>query len=64
MIHNYTLKQIYEYAKEVPAEEIEFIKAAYEMNYALLKKESRTREQPMHGICFEKMAERLFRMMS
>ncbi len=35
LIHNYTLKQIYEYAKEVPAEEIEFIKAAYEMNYAL-----------------------------
>lgn len=64
LIHNYTLKQIYEYAKEVPAEEIEFIKAAYEMNYALLKKESRTREQPMHGICLRKMAERLFRMMS
>ncbi len=63
LIHNYTLKQIYEYAK-VPAEEIEFIKVAYEMNYALLKKESRTREQPMHGICLRKMAERLFRMMS
>ena len=27
LIHNYTLKQIYEYAKEVPAEEIEFNKA-------------------------------------
>ena len=37
LIHNYTLKQIYEYAKEVPAEEIEFIKAAYEMNYALFE---------------------------
>ena len=37
LIHNYTLKQIYEYAKEVPAEEIEFIEAAYEMNYALFE---------------------------
>ena len=37
LIHNYTLKQIYEYAKEVPAEEIEFIKAAYDMNYALFE---------------------------
>ena len=37
LIHNYTLKQIYEYAKEVPAEEIEFIKAAYDMNYTLFE---------------------------
>ena len=37
MIHNYTLRQIYEYAKTVPAEEISFIKAAYDMNYALFE---------------------------
>lgn len=37
LIHNYTLRQIYEYAKTVPAEEISFIKAAYDMNYALFE---------------------------
>ena len=37
LIHNYTLKQICEYVKEVPAEEIAFIKAAYDMNYALFE---------------------------
>lgn len=37
MIHNYTLSQIVAYVKTVPAEEIEFIKAAYEMNYALFE---------------------------
>ena len=37
LIHNYTLKQIYEYAKTVPAEEISFIKAAYDMNYMLFE---------------------------
>ena len=37
LIHNYTLSQIVAYVKTVPAEEIEFIKAAYEMNYALFE---------------------------
>ena len=37
LIHNYTLSQIVTYVKTVPAEEIEFIKAAYEMNYALFE---------------------------
>lgn len=37
LIHNYTLKEIVSYVKTVPAEEIEFIKAAYEMNYALFE---------------------------
>ena len=36
LIHNYTLRQIYEYAKTVPAEEISFIKAAYDMNLSLI----------------------------
>ena len=37
LIHNYTLSQIVAYVKTVPAQEIEFIKAAYEMNYALFE---------------------------
>ena len=37
LIHNYTLSQIVTYVNTVPVEEIEFIKAAYEMNYALFE---------------------------
>ena len=37
LIHQYTLKQLYEYASAVPVEEIEFIKKAYEMNWELLQ---------------------------
>lgn len=35
-IHQYTLKQLYEYARTVPPEEILFIRDAYEMNMELL----------------------------
>ena len=35
LIHRYTLKQLHEYARTVPAEEISFIRGAFEMNMAL-----------------------------
>ena len=36
-IHSYTLEQIFEYARTVPAEEISFIEEAYKMNYRLFE---------------------------
>lgn len=36
-IHSYTLDEMHAYAKTVPIEEIEFIKAAYDMNWELMK---------------------------
>ena len=36
LIHSYTLAQLYEYVSTVPAEELEFIKAAFAMNEELL----------------------------
>lgn len=36
-IHGYTLKQLYEYADTVDMDELEFIKAAYTMNYELFE---------------------------
>lgn len=36
-IHEYTLKDIYEYAVSVPADELSFIKEAYDMNYRLFR---------------------------
>ena len=35
LIHRYTLEQLHEYARTVPAEEISFIRRAFEMNMAL-----------------------------
>ncbi|MBR0140338.1 MAG: serine dehydratase subunit alpha family protein [Firmicutes bacterium] len=35
LIHRYTLEKLFDYAKTVPLEEIEFVKKAYEMNMAL-----------------------------
>ncbi len=37
LIHQYTLQEIYEYVQTVPFEEILFIQAAYDMNYALFE---------------------------
>ena len=37
LIHRYTLKQLYTYAMTVPAEELGFIRQAFEMNLALCK---------------------------
>ena len=37
VIHSYTLEEICEYAKTVPAEDISFIAQAYEMNYRLFE---------------------------
>ncbi len=37
LIHRYTLKQLYEYAATVPAEEIAFIADAFDMNYQLFE---------------------------
>lgn len=37
LIHNYTLEQIHQYAATVPPEEITFLQAAYDMNYALFE---------------------------
>ena len=37
VIHQYTLQEIYEYVQIVPFEEILFIQAAYDMNYALFE---------------------------
>jgi len=37
LIHQYTLEQLYEYAKTVPLDEIMFIKSAYKMNMELLE---------------------------
>ncbi|MGN0267073.1 MAG: L-serine ammonia-lyase, iron-sulfur-dependent, subunit alpha, partial [Lachnospiraceae bacterium] len=36
LIHRYTLEQIYEYTRTVPAEEISFIRAAFKMNEELM----------------------------
>ncbi len=36
-IHQYTLEELYEFAASVDIDELEFIKAAYEMNYALFE---------------------------
>ncbi len=36
-IHSFTLEQIFEYARTVPAEEIAFIEEAYKMNYRLFE---------------------------
>ena len=37
LIHKYTLAELYEYASAVPAEEIEFIRSAFDLNMALLE---------------------------
>ena len=37
LIHKYTLEEMHTYAKTVPLEEIEFVKAAYEMNWELMQ---------------------------
>ncbi|MBR5266813.1 MAG: L-serine ammonia-lyase, iron-sulfur-dependent, subunit alpha, partial [Lachnospiraceae bacterium] len=37
LIHKYTLDEMHQYAKNVPIEEIEFVKAAYEMNWDLME---------------------------
>ena len=37
LIHQYTLAQMVEYVNTVPAEELEFIKEAYKVNYELLQ---------------------------
>lgn len=37
VIHGYTLEQLHTYAKTVPAEDIRFIRRAFEMNMALLE---------------------------
>ncbi len=37
LIHKYTLAQMVEYVNTVPAEELEFIKEAYKVNYELLQ---------------------------
>lgn len=37
LIHKYTLEEMHTYAKTVPVEEIEFVKAAYEMNWELMQ---------------------------
>ena len=37
VIHKYTLRDIYNYACNVPAEDLEFIKDAYRVNYELLE---------------------------
>lgn len=37
LIHQYTLEQMYEYARTVPIDEIMFIKEAYDMNWELLQ---------------------------
>ena len=36
-IHKYTLDEMHTYAKTVPLEEIEFVKAAYDMNWELMQ---------------------------
>lgn len=35
LIHRYTLAQLHDYAQKVPAEELTFIRKAFELNYAL-----------------------------
>ena len=37
LIHKYTLEEMHTYAKTIPVEEIEFVKAAYEMNWELMQ---------------------------
>jgi len=37
LIHSYTLEQLHQYARTVPAEEILFIRQAYELNWALMQ---------------------------
>lgn len=37
VIHKYTLKELYDYACNVPLDEIKFIKEAYKVNYELLE---------------------------
>ena len=37
LIHKYTLEEMHQYAKEVPVEEIEFVKEAYIMNWNLMQ---------------------------
>lgn len=37
LVHQYTLKQIFDYVNEVPYEEISFVQAAYDMNYELFE---------------------------
>lgn len=37
LIHKYTLDEMHRYAKNVPIEEIEFVKTAYEMNWDLME---------------------------
>ncbi len=42
LIHRYTLEEIFEYVQEVPAEELEFIEAAFSTNYELFEEGMRS----------------------
>ena len=51
MIHQYTLAQMVEYVNTVSAQELDFIKEAYKVNYELLQEGLRVQRLPTDHIC-------------
>ncbi len=60
VIHEYTLHDIYEYAKSVPAEEIAFIRDAFTMNLELLDEGLKSGRAPIAAQLYEENGSELF----
>lgn len=59
IIHHYTLRQLYNYARTVPLEEILFIRKAYELNLTLFEKSIKSRRTTFAHYLYRKNGRRV-----